>query len=70
MARIPVKTRLPLKAWVVAALVTLVSTLSSLVGGTAVSVATNMPSPVERCSDVVKASSFVGDHRTRPGSDG
>jgi hypothetical protein len=68
VSKIPVKTRLPREAWVVAALVALVSTLSPLVGGTADSVATNMPSPIERSSHVVKAV-LVGDHRTRSGID-
>lgn len=61
MFGIPVKTRLPLAAWIVAALLTFLSTLSHLVGGNAVSVATNEAPPVAHSSDVVKAS-FVGDH--------
>jgi len=66
MFGVPVKTRLPLAAWVPAALVALASTLSSLVGGTAVSVARP---PVEWSSDVVKAS-FLVNHRAHPGRDG
>jgi hypothetical protein len=63
VSKIPIKTRLPLEAWVAAAVVTLLSTLSFLAGGTAVPVAPNMPAPVERAWDAVKAS-FVGDHHT------
>jgi hypothetical protein len=63
MSKIPFKSRLPLDAWVVAAGLTVLATLSSLAGGTAVPVPINMPTPVERSWDVVNAS-FVGDHRT------
>jgi hypothetical protein len=63
MTKIPVKTRLPLEAWVAAALMSLISTLSSLVGATADSVAVPSTPPGAYASDVVKAS-FVGDHYT------
>jgi hypothetical protein len=63
MPKIPIKTRLPLEAWVAAAVVTVLLTLSSLAGGIAVPVAPNMPAPVERPWDAAKAS-FVGDHHT------
>jgi hypothetical protein len=33
MVRIPIKTRIPLEAWIVAAVVTIVSTISSFFGG-------------------------------------
>jgi hypothetical protein len=69
MSRIPVKTRLPLEAWVAAALVTFLSTLSSLVGETAFSVATNQTPPVSHAPDVVKGS-LVEAHCAPPGSDG
>jgi hypothetical protein len=63
MSKIPIKTRLPLEAWVGAAVVTVLATLSSLAGGTAVPLAPNMPAPVERSWDAVKVS-FVADRHT------
>jgi hypothetical protein len=69
MFTVPVKTRLPLEAWAAAAVVALFSTLSSLMEGTAVSVATDTRPPVERSVDLVKAS-LAGGHSAHPGDDG
>jgi hypothetical protein len=63
MSKIPIKTRLPLEAWVGAAVVTALATLSSLVGGTADSVAVPSTPPGAYAPAVVKAS-FVDDHHT------
>jgi hypothetical protein len=52
MFGVPVKTRLPLEAWVAAAVVALVSTLSSLMEKPAASIATDEPPPVERAARV------------------
>jgi hypothetical protein len=67
MFGIPFKTRLPLEAWAVVAVLTLIWALSSLINGPAVSVATHTPPPVERSANVVKAS-LAGGHSTRTGS--
>jgi hypothetical protein len=67
MFGVSVKTRLPLEAWAVAAVVALISTLSSLMEGSAMSVATDTPLPVERSADLVKAS-LAGSHSTHPES--
>jgi hypothetical protein len=63
MFGVPIKTRLPLEAWAVAAVLTFILTLSSLIEGPAVSVAIDTPRSLEQSADLVKAS-FVGDHYT------
>jgi hypothetical protein len=67
MFAVPVKTQLPREAWAVAAVVALISTLSSLMQGPAVSVATDMPPPIERSADLVKAS-LTGGQNPLPGN--
>jgi len=52
MFGVPVKTRLPLEAWVGAAVVALISTLSSLMEEPAASVATDAPPTVERAARI------------------
>lgn len=69
MFGVPIKTRLPLEAWAAAAVVTLISTLSSLMEGPVVSVATDTPPPVERSAGLVKAS-LAGGHSADLGNGG